>query len=136
MWFLKYCVLSLIILGGCGCASNTFNLTVDSGAKANGGQPLYVYVKDNDWNDFLGSDPSQVYSDFMNNEIQNRLLIIPARKSQEFTINKSPKEGLTLFFIFKNIPISGKWKIYLTKDEQQDMTIDIDDNDLISMTNK
>lgn len=125
-------VLILVMLGVSlsGCAS-TYDLTINPSKYSNQGKPYYVFIKHNDRGNYLSSDYSSIYHDFAKGKIDQKIFINPKLGEQTLKLPVSDMHGTSVYFIFKDMPSDGNWKLFLPRDYQDDLTVDVLNNNNI-----
>ncbi|APC92440.1 MULTISPECIES: type VI secretion system lipoprotein IglE [Francisella] len=132
---IKLALLAILFLILTGCASSSFDLTVQPDKLTNNGQPFYVIVKDEPMFSYLDSSINSVYESYLKSDDKhNSFLIYPNKGKQSISIQKSKKDGVSVYFLFQKKPSVGDWKFYINSDSQKDKTINITKNNLVEVS--
>ncbi|MED7818889.1 MULTISPECIES: type VI secretion system lipoprotein IglE [unclassified Francisella] len=129
---LVFVLLLFIMLSG--CASSTFNLTVNPNKLSNSKQPFYVIVKQESMYDYLDSSVNTVYDNYLKKGSNDAsFLIYPEKGKQTIPIEKSDKDGISIYFLFQKESNSGNWKFYINPNNQKDKTVNISKNNVMEV---
>ena len=132
---IKLALISALFLILSGCASSSFNLTVQPNKLSNDGQPFYVIVKKEPIFSYIDSDVDSVYDSYLKTDSKDdSILVYPSKGKQSIPIEKSEKEGVSVYFLFKKKPSEGHWKLYINPDSQKDKTVNISKNNVMKVS--
>ena len=100
-----------------------------------GTRPTLVIVKKEPIFSYIDSDVDSVYDSYLKTDSKDdSILVYPSKGKQSIPIEKSEKEGVSVYFLFKKKPSEGHWKLYINPDSQKDKTVNISKNNVMKVS--
>lgn len=124
-------MISALIAGLCGCASNSMSIKIQSEFNANDNQPVAIVIRSVNYNNFLTESyqdiAEMVYADPPNPSVITSRIMLPGTK-EKIEIEIPPKELVGIYCLFKEPDI---WRIMLRRPFDSYYSIVLEHNSIV-----